>query len=64
MPKAVCTITIDESEDGRLNIAVNIPDDAKDTIAEALARTLLANAADVMNSILETTEVVREVVRN
>lgn len=47
MPKTTCTLTITET-DGALEVTANIPDDAKSTIAEALAHNLLGEARRMM----------------
>ena len=51
MPKMRCTITIDETAEGKLMIMANIPDGAEATIAGQLAKALLDGSQALMNEI-------------
>ena len=51
MPKMKCTITIDETAEGKLFIMANIPDGAEATIAGQLAKRLLEGSQIIMNQI-------------
>lgn len=51
MPKMRCTITIDETTDGKLFIMANIPDGAEATIAGQLAARLLEGSKLMMDEI-------------
>lgn len=46
-----CTITIDETAEGKLLILASIPDGAEETIAGQLAARLLEGSQVIMNQI-------------
>ncbi len=47
-----CTITIEETPDGKLCIHGNIPAEAEKTVAGALTKKLLEGAQFIMNTTL------------
>ena len=51
-----CTITIQETDDGKLHIMANIPDKSEKTIAAALTKALLDASAGIMNTVLGQNE--------
>lgn len=51
MRKMKCTITIEETADGKLLILANIPTGAEQTIAGQLASQLLQGSQIIMNKI-------------
>lgn len=51
MPTMTCTITIDETAEGKLLIMANIPTGAEATIAGQLAARLLEGSQIIMNQI-------------
>ena len=51
MPAMRCTITIDETADGKLLIMANIPEGAEATVAGQLAARLLEGSQTIMNQI-------------
>lgn len=51
MPKMKCTITIDETAEGKLLIMANIPPGAEATIAGQLAQRILEGSQIIMNQI-------------
>lgn len=51
LTKMRCTITIDETADGKLLIMVKIPEGAEETVAGQLAARLLEGSQVIMNQI-------------